>query len=218
MSHLKAMKWWRVSFEGIVFLLLGVALVIGSVLMLSHANEYQAVARIKVNRELDSSPVADRQKLNDSYDPYFIQTEFEVIQSEAVLRKVAESMYPDRISQSGIAGLINAIRRRMDLRVGRNTELIEIRITNPDPVEAAKLANAIAQSSQAFRQKQNPLPRTEKQNASAGVSSFQVDIVDTAAIPARPIRPNRPLGATVLVFGSLLAMFALYVGSHQSED
>src|SRR5215831_18340973 len=125
------MKWWRVSLEGIVFLLLGVALVIGSVLMLSRADEYQAVTRIKVHRELDSSPVTEQRK---SYDPYFIQTEFEVLQSEAVLRKVAESIYPGRISQtklaggeqSGLVGVINAIRRQMDSRVVRNTELIEI--------------------------------------------------------------------------------------------
>jgi uncharacterized protein involved in exopolysaccharide biosynthesis len=217
------MKRCRVSFEGILFLLLGVALVIGGVLILSRANEYQAVARIKVHRALNSSPVSEQQT---SYDPYFIQTEFEVLRSEAVLRQVAESIHPDRISpkelagdeQSGLAGVTNAIRRRMDLRVVRNTELIEIRITNPDPNEAAKLANAIAQSYQAFRQKQNPAPRTQKENGSVPVASFQVDIVDTAATPIRPIRPNRPLAATLLVFGSLLAMFALYFGSHQSEE
>jgi uncharacterized protein involved in exopolysaccharide biosynthesis len=217
------MKRWRVSLEGIVFLLLGVALVIGGVLILSRANEYQGVARIKVHRDLDSSPVAEQQK---SYDPYFIQTEFEVLQSEAVLRKVAESMHPGRISQTKLAGgdqsglveLLNAIRRQMDLRVVRNTELIEIRITNRDPVEAAKLANAIAQSYRALRQKQNPRPRIDKQNAPAGVPAFQVDIVDTAAIPFKPIRPNRPLGATFLVFGALLGMFGLYFGWRAQEE
>jgi len=149
LSHGKALKRWRVSFEGIVFLLLSIALVIGGVLILSRANEYQAMARIKVHRDVDSSPAGERQK---PYDPYFIQTEFEVLQSEAVLRKVAESINPVRISQKELAGdeqsrllgIINAIRRRMDLRVVRNTELIEIRMTNTDPVEAARLANAIA--------------------------------------------------------------------------
>src|SRR5579859_7385442 len=53
---------------------------------------YSSVARIKVER--DRSDIADLsgQPMMGSYDPYFIQTEFEVIQSEVVLGNVIDTL------------------------------------------------------------------------------------------------------------------------------
>src|SRR5215471_9823832 len=49
---------------------------------------YSSTARIRVERDVsDISPIADRPMMA-AYDPYFIQTEFEVIQSEIILDKV----------------------------------------------------------------------------------------------------------------------------------
>src|SRR3954470_19314265 len=53
---------------------------------------YSSTARIKVERDQsDIATLAGQQSLG-MYDPYFIQTEFEVIQSEVVLGKVIESL------------------------------------------------------------------------------------------------------------------------------
>src|SRR6478672_6247476 len=51
---------------------------------------YQSTCRIKVDRDMPDIKFADPQGMpQGSYDPYFIQTEFETIQSERVLSNVA---------------------------------------------------------------------------------------------------------------------------------
>src|SRR5579872_2330478 len=47
---------------------------------------YSSKARIKVERDSTDVPgVGDNRSMAGVYDPYFIQTEFEVIQSEVIL-------------------------------------------------------------------------------------------------------------------------------------
>src|SRR5258706_12477361 len=53
---------------------------------------FSSTARIKIERDApDISGFADRMG-GSGYDPYFIQTEFEVIQSEAVLGRVIKNL------------------------------------------------------------------------------------------------------------------------------
>src|ERR1700759_813464 len=51
---------------------------------------YSSTARIKVERDQSDIQTLAGGQVMGSYDPYFIQTEFEVIQSEVVLGKVVE--------------------------------------------------------------------------------------------------------------------------------
>src|SRR6185437_5674012 len=54
---------------------------------------YSSRARIRVERDVTDVPgVSDHPAMGGVYDPYFIQTEFEVIQSEMVLDKVVEKL------------------------------------------------------------------------------------------------------------------------------
>ena len=96
------------------------------------------------------------------YDPYFIQTEFELIQSEVILGKVIEDLdlnkewgkkyaNGDRLKTSETIALLKA---RIDLRPVRNTSLIEIRVFSEKAEEAAKIANAIAEAYKAHRLEQ----------------------------------------------------------------
>jgi uncharacterized protein involved in exopolysaccharide biosynthesis len=212
-------KTWRVSLEGIVFLLVGAVLCSASLFMLARPNEYRAVARIKVHREVQSA--------GDTFfsDPYFIQTEFEVIQSEVVLGKVVEKL--DLASEWGkkrAAGerlkpveAIGLLKRQLDFQAVSNMELIEIRVSSDDPAEAAKLANTIAKAFRDFRLEQNRLLKTEAEKVHSRVTTCQVEIVDCAIAPARAIRPNRPLAATVFLFGSLLVIFGIYSATKGSN-
>src|SRR5689334_7765055 len=50
---------------------------------------YSSAARIRVERDqTDISPLMTGQQMISFYDPYFIQTEFEVIQSQVILSNV----------------------------------------------------------------------------------------------------------------------------------
>src|SRR5690242_20911010 len=54
---------------------------------------YSSTARIRVERDQsDISPLFAGQQFSGFYDPYFIQTEFEVIQSQVVLGRVIQDL------------------------------------------------------------------------------------------------------------------------------
>src|SRR5436189_1934823 len=52
---------------------------------------YSSICRIKIDRD-QSDVVFSNERFGGGYDPYFIQTEFETIQSERVLTKVITDM------------------------------------------------------------------------------------------------------------------------------
>jgi uncharacterized protein involved in exopolysaccharide biosynthesis len=117
-------------------------------------DSFQSTVRVKVER--NSSALANQ---NDSrttysgYDPYFLQTEFEVIQSEVVLRKVVEQLDLNTAWGKKFAAgeklktseTIRLLKGRMELRQVRNTSLVAISVFSEDPREAASLANTIAE-------------------------------------------------------------------------
>src|ERR1035441_4914972 len=102
------------------------------------------------------------QRGNPSYDPYFIQTEFELLQSEVILGRVIDELdlnsewgkkyaNGDRLKTSEAIGLLKG---RIELRPVRNTSLIEIRVFSEKAEEAARIANAIAEAYKAHREEQ----------------------------------------------------------------
>jgi polysaccharide biosynthesis transport protein len=124
---------------------------------------YSSTARIKVERDQsDITPVMGERAAMGGYDPYFIQTEFELIQSEVILSNVIAGL--DLNSEWGkkyadgkrlrTSETIVLLKGRMDLRPVRNTSLIEIRVSSETPDEAAKIANAAAEAYKDHRQKQ----------------------------------------------------------------
>ncbi len=120
---------------------------------------YRATCRIKSNREIIAPAL---QETNANHDPYFIQTEFEVIQSETVLDKVISKLALNAawVRRFGSAEKIKTsqsrmlLRRQMEIHLIPKTTLIGISICNEEKVEAAKIANAIAEAFRDFRQTQ----------------------------------------------------------------
>ena len=113
---------------------------------------YKGTTRMRV--EKDSSDVDElmgRSSVNQ-FDPYWIQTEFEVIQSQMTLNRVITNLnlntkwakrYGDDfvLKTEETYGLLL---RDLDVNQFRNTSIIEIEALNKDPQEAADLANEIA--------------------------------------------------------------------------
>ena len=123
---------------------------------------FSSTARSKIERDQsDIIGMADRGAMI-GYDPYFVQTEFELIQSEVILGKVIDDLdlnkewgkkyaNGDRLKSSETIALL---KQRIDLRPVRNTSLIEIRVFSEKAEEAAKIANAIAEAYKAHRHEQ----------------------------------------------------------------
>jgi hypothetical protein len=140
---------------GFVLILAGVVLAMAGLSMLLHADLFRAASTISV----DQSPHSVD---NGSYDPYFILTEFETIQSHAVLGKVSDALDLKEIfgkkynhgQKLGDAAVEDMLKRHLELRLVRNTRLVEIAVIDEDPAEAAALANAIAQMYRQFKDEQ----------------------------------------------------------------
>lgn len=114
---------------------------------------YASTARIKI--ETETTPVNGQ----IPYDPYFTQTEFEVIQSQLVLNPVIEKLklkaqWGKKYSAGATLNpeqTLALLKQRLELRPVRNPKLISITVYSDDRNEAAQIANAIAESYRDYR-------------------------------------------------------------------
>ena len=110
---------------------------------------YASVSRIKAESD------------NPSNDPYFLQTTFEIIQSQTVLEPVVDKLHLNTVWGKKYNGggplktedTLEMLKKRISLTPERNAKLINITIFSEDKNEAAQIANAIAQSYQDYRVK-----------------------------------------------------------------
>ena len=85
-----------------------------------------------------------------SFDPYWIQTEFEKIQSKMILHQVISNLdltveWGKRYKEGALPldMTYKLLKREIDVTQARNTSLIEIKAFSPDPNEAAAICNKI---------------------------------------------------------------------------
>lgn len=120
---------------------------------------FASTARIKVDRDISDIRGLTDTPYMSGYDPYFIQTEFEVIQSDRILSNVVQHLNLQVEWGKKYAGgerlktpeAMMLLRGRMDLRPVRNTSFIEIRVFSENAEEAARIANMIAETYREYR-------------------------------------------------------------------
>jgi len=119
--------------------------------------KYESQARIKLERDqTDIAFATDPRMGGASYDPYFIQNEFETIKSDKVLGKVVADLHLQKEWAKGGQTLstnqaIALLKEKLDLKPERNTSFVDIGVKSDKPQEAAELANAIARAYQSHR-------------------------------------------------------------------
>jgi capsular polysaccharide biosynthesis protein len=147
-------------------------------------------------------------------DPYFLQTTFEIIQSETVLGPVIDKLHLNTVWGKKYNGgeplettnTLEILKKRIILSIVRNTKIIDITVYSEDKNEAAQIANAIAQSYQDYRTANRIKFQPEKLDARIPIFPT-VEIVDTAKPGKVPVRPNKPLNIVLgTVFGIILAL------------
>jgi len=135
----------------VVFL---ITLIVATAITFILPESYASTARIKVESD---APAADGQ--SPSYDPYFIQTEFEIIQSELVLNPVINKLKLNvDWGKKYFAGetlptsrTLEILRQRLLLMPVKNTKLIAITVYGDERTQPAHIANAIAESYRDYR-------------------------------------------------------------------
>src|SRR6185295_16617941 len=162
-TRLHFLDYWRIiRIRKTVILAVFLLVVITATLVTFILPEsFSSVCRIKIERDLtDIDGMGAGSRSMSAYDPYFIQTEFETIQSEVILVPVIENLKLNEVwgKKYGTGGplknieTIGLLKGRMDLRPVRSTSLVEIRFHSEDKEEASQLANAIAVAYKDHRQ------------------------------------------------------------------
>ena len=143
----------------LMFLIWFAVLLTGTLVTFILPETFCSTVRIQV--ESDRSDIEDLSGKAgfNPYDFYFIPTVFEVIQSELFLTRVIDELdlnnawgkkYKDG-QKLKTQETVTLLRRRISVRHVRNTTIFEIQVYSGAPVEAAKLANTIAETYRQFR-------------------------------------------------------------------
>lgn len=123
-------------------------------------------ARLKLERDTPDIQLLGYAAGNQTYDPYFLQTEFEQIKSRQVLNKAAEKLNlpPTEDTYRQLEGKIS---------VGqfKNSTIVEIQAKDADPAKAAQIANAVSEAYEEFRSSN----RTERNQRGLEVLKLKLD-------------------------------------------
>ena len=160
---------------------------------------YMSTSRISLEKGTsDIAPLNGMQSGETAFDPYFIQTELEVIQSQEIIGKVVakcnltnEPKFWHRNELTEIEArkiLEKAIDIRQIGKIGK-TSIIDLRVYQRDKILAKDIAQALAEVYQDHR--------TDAQKK-------RVEIIDNAYLPVRAVRPNIPLNITLGVVAGLI--------------
>jgi capsular polysaccharide biosynthesis protein/predicted Ser/Thr protein kinase len=213
-KKLRAPPGFRPVFIAVFLLVFGASAVLTFML----PESYSSTARIKIERNQSDIQALMGASSPFAYDPYFIQTEFEILQSELILGKVVDEQelqerwgksyaHGDRLTRLDAIGLL---KRKISLRPVRNTILMEIQVFSENREEAADLANAIARVYAKYRNEATASATSGSRPVGAAAidtalpKRIQVGIIDTAMPGRRPVRPNKPLNLAIGALAGLL--------------
>jgi len=195
------LDYWRVirSRKEIVLAVMLLVVLTGTAYTLMLPKIYMANARISVREDAMDMDVFNRQYVA-SYNPFFLKTQYEVIQSRPILYQVIDSLnlqqtWSEKLGEDG------AMLRREDVYLMlassvkvdqyRDTSLIDIQVFREDPEEAARIANEIAA---VYREQRLALKRQQNKHAVEALDNelkkYQ-NIVDQAEADLEKIRTEK---------------------------
>ncbi|MEO6181745.1 MAG: Wzz/FepE/Etk N-terminal domain-containing protein, partial [Verrucomicrobiota bacterium] len=113
---------------------------------------FASMARIKVEKDNPAVSGIEKTPTYNPFDPFWLGTEFEVIQSSSVLNEVIKKLELNEkwAKRMGRPGKLKTeqtyaiLKRQINVKQSRNTSLIEIWVYSEDMEEASEIANTIA--------------------------------------------------------------------------
>ncbi len=148
--RLHFLDYWRVvkTRKAIVFMVFLIVILVAATVTFFQPKIYMSASRIKVEQERLTVELFQQQGYG-GYDPYFLQTQYEIIQSQKILYPVIERF--DLRKRWAYGGdplpmelVFRMLKRAMSVQRFRDTSLIEIRVFDQDTQLAADLSNSIA--------------------------------------------------------------------------
>jgi succinoglycan biosynthesis transport protein ExoP len=161
------LDYWRVirSRKEIILAVIILVTLSGTCYTLMLPRIYMASTTIRVREDATDIDVFDRQIVS-GFNPYFLKTEFEVIQSRTILSSVLDKLnlqekWSSREENKG--GLIPRnvcmaiLEQSVRVNQYRDTSLIEIQVFRDDQDEAMRIANEVANAYRTYRQSSKDL-------------------------------------------------------------
>ena len=153
-TGLHFLDYWRVirSRKEVILAVLLLVVVTGTAFTLTLPKKYMADARILVRDDTMDVDVFERQ-MPQSYNPFFLRTQYEVIQSRQILYEVLNNLNLQQVWGEEKNEDGTPISREQAYEIlsdsvlveqYRDTSLISIEVFREDPEEAARIANEIA--------------------------------------------------------------------------
>ncbi len=152
-ARLHFLDYWRVirTRKAVVFAVFLLVVLVAATITLMQPRIYLASTRIRVEQERPNVEVF-RPENYPTYDPYFLQTQYEILTSQKILHPVIEKInlmkiWADRHEPLPVPSIDLAFQRlkgQVGVRRYRDTSLIEISVQDEDPQVAALIANTIA--------------------------------------------------------------------------
>ena len=161
-ARLHFLDYWRVIRirKAIIITVFLITAIIATAVTFILPESYASTCKIRVKNDVNDIGGGLSQTYQASmFDPYFIQTTFEIMQSSLVLSNVISSLnlnvewgkkyFNGEVLKT--TETLEILKGRMGLAPVRNTELISITVYSDDPKEAALLANTIAEAYKNYR-------------------------------------------------------------------
>ena len=203
------LDYWRVirSRKEVILAVLLLVVVTGTAFTLTLPKKYMADARILVRDDSLDVDVFERQ-MPQAYNPFFLRTQYEVIQSRQILYQVINNLnlqqvWGEELSDDGTPltreMAYELLSRSIKVEQYRDTSLIAIQVRREDPVEAARIANEVAV---VYRDQRLSLKRRELKRAIEALETElqkQQEKVEKAENELERIRQD--LGVSVLAQG-----------------
>jgi uncharacterized protein involved in exopolysaccharide biosynthesis len=175
----------------------------GASVMLFVQPTFEAAARIKVEKEI---PDVDSGIERAPFDPYWVQDQFEAIQSKVMLFRVITNLgLAERWGNLSLNEAYPRLKENLEVRQYRCTSLIEIRYWSKDRQQAADVVNAIATAFRDYKLEQRRAKREQRLLGEAAPIRSGVELIEVASPPQRPVRDPRLLGFSLMGLGGVLA-------------
>jgi polysaccharide biosynthesis transport protein len=162
-ARLHFLDYWRIIRirKAIIVTVFLITAIIATAVTFILPTAYSSTSQVKISPDntADVSGMNALTTTTPGYDPYFLQTELEILQEATVLDKVVDALnlnvewgkkyYGGQTLKTSEA--VEFLKRQMSLSPVRNTTLVDITVYSADKKEAADLANAIAQAYSEYR-------------------------------------------------------------------
>jgi capsular exopolysaccharide synthesis family protein len=161
-ARLHFLDYWRIIRirKAIIITVFLITAIIATLVTFILPVSYASTSQIKIEPDTgsDIATFTGTGITTPGYDPYFLQTELEILQGPEVLGKVIDKLNLNYVwgKKYGVdtfrtSETLEFLKHQISLAPVRNTTLVDITVYSGDKKEAADIANAIAKGYQDYR-------------------------------------------------------------------